>query len=81
MYIIMTASETMPKSCKGIYRRVAIVETDGVTTPKQIHPLHKAVISIPYQWRRLNVGKTNRCAYQRALCEAQTILNKLNGGV
>ncbi len=28
-FLLMTASAKMPGSCKGVYRRIAIVETDG----------------------------------------------------
>jgi len=45
-FVVMTAAACMPGSCKfGIYKKVAVVETDGVVMPKQINPKHNAVKS------------------------------------
>lgn len=77
-FIVMTAKEKMPNSCWGNYGKVAVVETDGVSFPKQIHPRHKAVVAIVRQWRRLNVGRTEKCAFRVALAEAKAVCAKLN---
>ena len=79
-YIVMTAAACMPSSCWGTYRRVAVIETNGVDMPKQINYRHKAVVSIVDTWEKLNVGSTARCAYQRALVEARYIARELNAG-
>ena len=78
-YIIMTASAQMPNSCRGIYRRVAVVElTPGFTkTPKMISERAIGIKRIVETWERLNVGKTHRCAYQVALMEADELIQQL----
>lgn len=80
-FIVMTAAAPMPSSCKGGYRRVAVVETDGENMPKQIHPNHKSVVRIVTTWEKLNVGTTDRCAYQRALAAANVLAQRLNAEV
>lgn len=77
-FIVMTATARMPASCRGTYRRVAIVETDGLNHPKQINPTHAAVVSIRRSWERLNVGKTDSCAFQRALRAATEMASLMN---
>ena len=78
-FVVMTAAAYMPSSLKfGKYGKVAVVETDGVTMPKQIHPGHRACRRIVEVWDRLNIGHTERCAFQRALAEARALAEKLN---
>lgn len=78
-YIVMTAAACMPGPLKfGTYKRVAVVETDGVRMPKQINPRHAAVRSIPFLRDRLNVGTTDRCAFRRALADAEAVAAQLN---
>lgn len=77
----MTAAAHMPNSCWGTYGKIAVVETDGVHTPKQIHPRHRAVIRIVGCWDRLNIGKTDQCAFRRKLAEAKATAEKLNASV
>ena len=63
----------------GIYK-VAVVELeegfDGV--PSMISLRAQGVKRIVDIWRKLNVGKTGRCAYQVALAEANEIADRLN---
>jgi hypothetical protein len=78
-FIVMTSSAHMPSRCKfGNYGNVAVVETDGQHMPRQIHIRHASVLSIPYYRGRLNCGKTERCAFQRCLAEAQQIAARMN---
>lgn len=78
-YVVMTAAACMPASCKyGRYGKVAVVETDGERMPKQINPTHKAVRRIVEVWDRRFVGKTDQCAFRRALAEATYLAAKLN---
>ena len=79
-YIVMTAYACMPNSCWGTYRRVAVVETDGIKMPKQINARRRDVVSIVRTWERLNVGSTDRCAYRKAMAEAQRIAREMNAG-
>jgi hypothetical protein len=80
MFIVMTAKAKMPSSCWGTYKRIAVVECDSNNLPKQINPKHKSVKRIMQKWERLNVGRTNRCAYQIALVEAIELCEQLNKG-
>lgn len=77
-YIVMTAKEKMPNSVRSPYGKVAVVETDGAHFPKQIHPNHKAVVSIPYYQGRLNIGTGKYSAFAKALSEARKICDELN---
>lgn len=79
-HIILTASAKMPRNCWGIYRRVAVLELEpGFTgTPKMISERAKGVRSIVRSWERLNVGRTERCAYEVALAEAEELCQALN---
>ena len=77
-FVVMTAAAKMPSSVKARYRRVAVVETDGESVPRQIHPNHRAVKRIVRTWERLNVGLTTRSAYYRALAEANVLAAQLN---
>jgi len=81
MYAVVTKSEKMPSSCWGKYRQVAVVElepgysSDDVT---MISERAKAVRRIVEHWGRLNVGISSRCAYARAVTEAEEICAQLN---
>jgi hypothetical protein len=77
-YIVMTARECMPTSCWGEYRKIAVVETDGIHLPKQIHPRHKSVVRIVERWNKLFCGISKRCAYAIALAEAESLCDELN---
>jgi len=82
MYIVMTSAARMPNSCWGIYRNVAVVEIDQHMTargqlPKMISRRAKGVLAL-YHMGRLNVGYTERCAYAKAVKEAETRCHTLN---
>ena len=77
-FIVMTASAKMPSSSRGIYRRVAVVETDGVTEPKMISQRARGCVRIVETWERCHVGKTERSAYARALKAATALAADLN---
>ena len=76
-YIVMTSSARVPSTNPGNYRNVAVVETDGMTTPKMISERARGVVRIVAHWGKCNVGKTERGAYQRALAEAADLVRKL----
>lgn len=80
MYQLLVASAQMPASCKGVYKRIAIVETVSAERPKMISERTKGVIRIVRSWERLHVGKTERCAYARAMREAEGLLASLQSG-
>ena len=79
-FIVMSAAACMPGSCWGIYKRVAVVELDPefVGTPKMISAHARGCKKVVRTWERRNVGLTERCAYQKALAEAQALANSLN---
>ena len=87
MWIVMTSSAQMPASCKGRYRKVALVQlTDGGANdyakgwrPARIDDRIKGIARIqklgPY-----HVGTTERGAYQKALAEAEQLVTRRNSG-
>ena len=81
MYIVMTATEKMPASCWGRYRRVAVVRLeDGFTgEPKMISERARGLAEIVEEWRACSVGTTDRSAYRRAVAEAEALAARLNG--
>ena len=78
-YVLLDKAASMPQSCKGQYRRIAIVELDdsGVV-PQMISERARGCKRIVSLWDKLSVGKTDRCAYKVALAEAQAELATLN---
>lgn len=80
-FIVMTAQAAMPRSCYGNYRKVAVVETDGIHMPRQIHPNHNAVKRIVACFDRLNVGRTERSAYYVCLAKAKAIAAEMNAAI
>lgn len=79
-YVVMDKATKMPSSCWGIYRKVAVVAVadDFCNTPSMISLRARGVIEIVELWDRLNVGTTERCAYRRALAEAEALAHELN---
>lgn len=78
-YIVKDAAARMPSSCWGRYRRVAVLEVDeGVTDVKMISDRARGVRRIVQTWERLNVGSTERCAFQVALTKAKALAAELN---
>jgi hypothetical protein len=80
IFIVQTAAASMPSSCKGRYRRVAILEVEDAYANgvRMISTRAKGVIRVVQTWEKLNVGTTERGAYQRALREAETQCAQLN---
>ena len=80
--IVVTKSASMPSSCKGHYRKVYVVDIspDAPTgyIPPQVRQGGKHIISIVRDLGPHNVGKTNRCAFARAVKEAEQIANDYN---
>jgi len=78
MWIVMTASGQMPASCKGNYRKVALVKLteEGEEAykvgwyPPRIDDRLDWIAKIE-QLGSHNVGKTPRGAYQRTLAYAE----------
>ena len=79
-FVVMHRSAHMPSKCWGVYRRVAVVETDlpGDEEPKMISERAAGVVRIVETWEGLNVGTSERCAFQRALRDAERLAERLN---
>ena len=77
-YIIKTAGESMPARCKGTYRKVAVLELDPTHTDvAMISERARGVVRIVHLERKLNVGLTDKCAYERALAFARDLIQDL----
>jgi len=68
-YIVMTSAAKMPVGCWGRYRNVAVVAYKSDTPPRTIRNTRTAQIVLHYGPQ--HVGRTERCAYQRALAKAR----------
>lgn len=69
----------MPGSCWGRYARIGVLEVNAdVERVAMISERCRAVRNVVATWERLNVGTTERCAYRRALAEAEHLAAKLN---
>jgi len=80
-FIVMTAAAAMPNSCRGVYCRVAVVETNQWQRPAFIGERARGCVRVVATWEKLNVGKTSACAYGRAMAKAEVLAAELNGQV
>ncbi len=66
----------------GSYRRVAVLEIDPSTCPpegpRMISDRARGVVRVVETWERLYSGRTERCAFSRAMREAQALADRLN---
>ena len=77
-FIVQSSAACMPSSCWGRYRRVAVLEVqEGVDRVKMISPRALGVVRVVRTWEKRSVGSTERCAYRRALQEAQKLAASL----
>ena len=77
-FIVMTACAKMPSSCRGSYRRVAVVEVEKGVVPAMISDRAKGLVRIVDTWEGCNVGKTAKSAYAIAMAEAKALVAKLS---
>ena len=77
---VMTASGHVSGKARqyGRYRRVAVVETDGIELPKMISERAIHCVRIVRDWGSCSEGKTERCEYRRALAEADALADRMN---
>lgn len=83
MHIVMTASASMPASCKGRYGKIAVVQLTQEYTahgkrPKMISERAKGVLRIVWQSGPQNMGKTPKCGFERARAEAERYAIQMN---
>lgn len=83
--IVMEASTTPSANCWGKYKRVAVVVVDADVLrefdrafPACISARARGVVRIVRTWEKLNVGTTDRCAYRRALDDAEELAEQIN---
>lgn len=79
-YIVQSATAHMPAAARRYpYKRVAVLEvTPGTDSVSMISTHARGVIRIVRTWERRSVGKTERCAYRRALADARALADELN---
>ncbi len=81
-FIVLDSAASMPGSCWGKYRRVAVVElSDPAVRPKTISSRAKGVERLVKTWEACNVGKyapVGKCAFSRAVKEAEALAAELN---
>lgn len=79
-FIVQTAKATMPSSCRfGEYRRVAVLEVLAhMDRAAMISERARGVVQVAATWEKCSVGKTDRCAYARALADAEEVAARLN---
>lgn len=78
-YIVVSKAARMPAGCWGRYRRVAVVEVRDPKAPvPAIDERGRNVVRIVETWERLNVGRTDKCAFERAMAEARAMADELN---
>lgn len=78
LYIVMTSSASAKGKWTHAARNVAVVKTNEENWPKRIDIRDPAILKIVARWDRLNIGKTERSAYQRYLKEAEAYCAQLN---
>ena len=78
-YIVMTSVASAPRGTNSLYRNVAVVEVEpGHPPPKMIRADARGLRRIVKHWGPQYVGKTQHCAYHRAVMEAEAMADGLN---
>ena len=82
-FVVLDRAAKMPASCYGRYRRVGVVEVTPEAQrsgrePTMLSQCARDVRRVVETWERLYWGSTERCAYQRALAEAEELAADLN---
>jgi len=82
MWIAMSSSAKMPNSCRGTYRRVAVVQLSSWYTahglrPAMISERAKGVLRV-LDLGKHSVGLTDRCAFARTMKQAEEIAHIRN---
>jgi len=78
-FVIKSSLAKMPQNCWGVYRRVAVMETEtDAGEPKMISDHAKGCVAVHGVWDDCHVGsRSPRTAYQRAIAEARELVAKL----
>lgn len=83
MHIVMTSSAKMPSRCWGKYGNVYVVQLTQEYTaqgkrPKFIGKRARGILRVVWESGPQNIGRTNRCAFNRTLAEANRYAHELN---
>jgi hypothetical protein len=84
-YILKISAAYMPSSCWGTYARIGLLELDGSgAAPAMISERARGVKRIVKTWEKLHVCRgqcspKRRCAFHRAMLEAEEMLATLEG--
>ena len=78
--VAMSACARMPASCRGQYRRAAlvIVDTDVCAIPKMISERARGVVRLIDSTGGLHVGRTEKGAWQRKMTNMERIARIIN---
>ena len=77
-FIVQTASAKMPMSCRGKYGKVAVIETDGKTSPAMISNRAKGVVRIIHVDDQCHMGSTIKSSFGQAVKYAVELSDFLN---
>lgn len=82
-FVVVSSAACMPSSCWGVYKRIGVLEVESSVDERRltIDERRKGVVRVVTTWERLNVGRTERCAYQKALVEAEALAASLTAAV
>ena len=83
---VMDSAAAMPGNCWGRYRRVAVMEVPldsrgNSLAPAYIDDRPKNCIRLVETWEKLNVGSTDRCAFEVAWSEAYSLALAMEAAV
>lgn len=67
--VILVSAANMPRSCWGIYARVAVLTAKRATDALPSAARETADWAVTYRSQPLNVGRTRRCALASVLSE------------
>lgn len=78
-FIVQCARASMPASCYGVYRRVAVLEVDeGWSWVSMISERARGCRRVVRTWERLHASGVDT-AYSRAMAKAEALADRLNG--
>lgn len=75
-YVVVTSAACMPNNCWGRYGKVAVIRRRSDVMPSII--VDSKNFDIIEVWDRLNIGSTDRCAFERAKARALRLAEELN---
>jgi hypothetical protein len=78
-FVVVESSAQMPSSCWGRYSRIGIVEMRRAgNIPAALWTHGRGIVRVVSTWERMHVGKTSRCASERAWAKACALAERLD---